>query len=83
MPNANPPTLTYADLQTKLDGAQSHAWCDYAFYIAGLSFMPGTTILASVKSCVYQARSFSVIESEPRFSTLPIISSKCGRLPLP
>ena len=35
MPNTNPLTLWEADLQAKLDAAQSRAWCDYAFYIGG------------------------------------------------
>ena len=35
MPNTQPLTLTAADLQAKLDLAQQHAWCDYAFYIGG------------------------------------------------
>lgn len=35
MPNTNPLTLTAADLQAKLDRAQSRAWCDYAFYMGG------------------------------------------------
>ena len=35
MPNTQPLTLTAQDLQDKLNLAQQHAWCDYAFYIGG------------------------------------------------
>lgn len=35
MPNTQPLTLSFADLQGKLDAANGRAWCDYAFYIGG------------------------------------------------
>lgn len=35
MPNTNPPTITKAALEDKLNRASKKAWCNYAFYVGG------------------------------------------------